>query len=104
MIVNTAAMTNVDACEENKVACDLLNIGVVESFKAYSEENELLLIHISTDFIFDGKKGYYKETDVANPLSYYGEVKINIRRGAEKIFSRILQFLELFVCMGRCLI
>ncbi|CAA0180864.1 putative dTDP-4-dehydrorhamnose reductase [Tenacibaculum maritimum] len=76
VIVNTAAMTNVDACEENKAACDLLNIGVVESLKAYSEENGTHLIHISTDFIFDGKKGYYKETDVANPLSYYGKSKL----------------------------
>ncbi|CAA0169406.1 SDR family oxidoreductase [Tenacibaculum maritimum] len=76
VIVNTAAMTNVDACEENKTACDLLNIGVVESLKAYSEENGTHLIHISTDFIFDGKKGYYKETDLANPLSYYGKSKL----------------------------
>lgn len=76
VIVNTAAMTNVDACEENKQACDLLNIESVKYLKEYSEENNTHLIHLSTDFIFDGKKEFYKETDVPNPLSYYGLSKL----------------------------
>ncbi len=76
VIVNTAAMTNVDACEENKAECDLLNVNVVEFLKEYSELNNTHLVHISTDFIFDGEKGLYKETDVPNPLSYYGLSKL----------------------------
>ena len=76
VIINTAAMTNVDACENNKVACDSLNIDVVEHLKEYSAQNKVHLIHISTDFIFDGKKGIYKETDAPNPLSYYGVSKL----------------------------
>lgn len=76
VIVNTAAMTNVDACETNKEACRELNINVVESLKNYSEKNDTHLIHISTDFIFDGKKGNYTETDTPNPLSYYGWSKL----------------------------
>lgn len=76
VIVNTAAMTNVDICEINKEACDKLNIDVVQYLKNYSEENNAHLIHISTDFIFDGKNGPYKETDKPNPLSYYGLSKL----------------------------
>ncbi|MDO6675818.1 SDR family oxidoreductase [Tenacibaculum sp. 1_MG-2023] len=76
VIVNTAAMTNVDECEINKEACDKLNIDVVQYLKNYSEENNAHLIHISTDFIFDGKNGPYKETDKPNPLSYYGLSKL----------------------------
>lgn len=76
VIVNTAAMTNVDACETNQDACDELNIGVVQYLKNYAEENNTHLIHISTDFIFDGKNGPYKETDVSNPLSHYGVSKL----------------------------
>ncbi len=76
VIVNTAAMTNVDACETNQEACDELNIGVVQYLKNYVEENNSHLIHISTDFIFDGKNGPYKETDVPNPLSHYGISKL----------------------------
>ena len=76
VIVNTAAMTNVDACEDNKAACDILNIDVVRFLKEYSEKTNTHLIHLSTDFIFDGKNGPYKETDAPNPLSYYGMSKL----------------------------
>lgn len=75
-IVNTAAMTLVDDCETNKEACDILNIEVVKWLSEISKEINAHLIHLSTDFIFDGKKGYYKETDIPNPLSYYGLSKL----------------------------
>ena len=75
-IINTAAMTNVDACENNKIACNTLNIDVVKWLAEVSDKINAHLIHLSTDFIFDGKKGYYKETDEANPLSYYGLSKL----------------------------
>lgn len=75
-IINTAAMTQVDDCENNKEACDLLNVSVVKWLAEISDEIKAHLIHISTDFIFDGIKGNYKETDSANPLSYYGLSKL----------------------------
>ncbi|MEE9407660.1 MAG: NAD(P)-dependent oxidoreductase [Polaribacter sp.] len=77
-IINTAAMTQVDDCETNKKDCDILNVEVVKWLTEVSEEINSHLIHISTDFIFDGKKekGYYKETDVPSPLSYYGLSKM----------------------------
>jgi dTDP-4-dehydrorhamnose reductase len=76
IIVNTAAMTNVDACESQKEACDQLNIEVVANLAKLSEELQAHLVHISTDFIFDGAQGYYKETDTPNPLSHYGLSKL----------------------------
>lgn len=76
VIVNTAAMTNVDACEEDKESCGKLNVDVVQYLKNYSKKNNTHLIHISTDFIFDGENGPYKETDKPNPLSYYGWSKL----------------------------
>ena len=75
-IINTAAMTQVDDCENQKEACDLLNITVVKWLSEVSEKLNAHLIHISTDFIFDGIKGNYKETDTPNPLSYYGLSKL----------------------------
>ncbi|MBU3011867.1 dTDP-4-dehydrorhamnose reductase [Polaribacter vadi] len=75
-IINTAAMTQVDACENDKNACDLLNIIVVKWLAEVSLKIKAHLVHLSTDFIFDGKKGYYKETDTPNPLSYYGMSKL----------------------------
>ena len=75
-IINTAAMTQVDDCEGNKEACDLLNVTVVKWLEQVSDEINAHLIHLSTDFIFDGLKGNYKETDTPNPLSYYGFSKL----------------------------
>ena len=75
-IINTAAMTQVDDCEDNKQACDLLNIDVVKWLSEIADEINAHVIHISTDFIFDGVKGNYKETDTPNPISYYGLSKL----------------------------
>ena len=75
-IINTAAMTQVDDCENNKKACNLLNVDVVKWLSEIADEVNAHVIHISTDFIFDGKKGNYKETDTPNPISYYGLSKL----------------------------
>ena len=75
-IINTAAMTNVDACENDKTGCYDLNVNVVEYLITICEEINAHLIHISTDFIFDGTKGNYTEEDIPNPLSYYGKTKL----------------------------
>ena len=75
-IINTAAMTNVDSCETDKECCDKLNVDAVAYLIAAANTAGAHLIHLSTDFIFDGKKGPYKEDDEANPLSYYGHSKL----------------------------
>jgi dTDP-4-dehydrorhamnose reductase len=75
-IVNTAAMTNVDACENDKEGCFDLNVNVVQCLISLSSQVNAHLIHLSTDFIFDGEKGNYTEDDIPNPLSYYGETKL----------------------------
>jgi len=75
-IINTAAMTNVDACENDKESCYDLNVNVVKNLTTICAEIKAHLIHISTDFIFDGKKGNYTEEDIPNPLNYYGETKL----------------------------
>ena len=76
VIIHTAAMTNVDVCEDDKKGCDILNIDVVKNITDIVTELDCHFIHISTDFIFDGENGFYKETDVPNPLSYYGMSKL----------------------------
>lgn len=76
VIIHTAAMTNVDSCETNPQACYALNVDAVASLAALAEEYKIHLIHLSTDFIFDGEKGPYKEEDTANPLSVYGKSKL----------------------------
>jgi len=75
-IIHTAAMTNVDVCEDNKVLCHKLNVDAVQTLVSLCEEYHVQFIHLSTDFIFDGADGPYKEEDAPNPLSYYGESKV----------------------------
>ena len=83
VIINTAAMTNVDQCETEKEACWKLNVTAVENLVNACATNSSFLIHLSTDFVFDGKNGPYKEEDLPNPLSYYAESKLS----AEKILE-----------------
>ena len=74
VVINTAAMTNVDACETKRDECWKLNVNAVENIVdaiCVCSPNTHL-IHLSTDFIFDGEKGSeYVETDKPNPGSYY---------------------------------
>lgn len=89
-VINTAAMTNVDACETDKEACEALNVTAVKNMVEVLEDLSKALnvttaekphfIHLSTDFIFDGKAGPYKENDEPNPLSYYGWSKMESER------------------------
>ncbi|PJB14956.1 MAG: NAD(P)-dependent oxidoreductase [Flavobacteriales bacterium CG_4_9_14_3_um_filter_32_8] len=75
VVINTAAMTNVDACEDQKEQCWNLNVNAIKNLIEASEKHQTHLIHLSTDFVFDGENGPYKEEDKPNPLSYYGQSK-----------------------------
>jgi len=76
VVINTAAITNVDLCEDEKQACDALNVDAVRYLADACEKIDAHLIQISTDFIFDGEDGPYTEQDKPNPLSYYGLSKL----------------------------
>lgn len=71
-VINTAAMTNVDACETDHEACDKLNVDAVRYLVNACNKIDIHLIHISTDFIFDGTHGPLTEKEEPKPLSYYG--------------------------------
>jgi len=76
VIVNCAAMTNVDGCEDNREECWELNVKLVENLTNISKSIDCHLITLSTDYIFDGKEGPYDENHIPNPLSYYGKSKL----------------------------
>ncbi len=87
VVINTAAMTNVDACESKREECWQLNVTAVQNIADVIKEKKLSthLIHLSTDFIFDGNKGSeYVETDIPNPLSYYALSKFE----SEKVLAK----------------
>jgi len=84
IIINTAAMTNVDACEHDPEGCRKLNIEAVATLVELCEEFGIHLIHLSTDFIFDGKEGPYAEDAQPNPLSLYGQSKLDAEHHIER--------------------
>ena len=76
VIVNAAALTNVDACETQRELAWKVNVIGVENLVEVARRINSALIHISTDYVFDGKSGSYKETDRVNPINYYGKTKL----------------------------
>ena len=76
VIINLSAMTDVDGCESNKMLTWHLNCFVPTELAKISSNINAHYIHISTDYVFDGSNGPYKETDQTNPLSTYGASKL----------------------------
>lgn len=75
-IINAAAFTNVDACEREKEVSWKANVSAVENLIAGARLVKAKIIHVSSDYIFDGKNGPYDELQSPNPLSYYGRAKL----------------------------
>eukprot|EP01098_Paradermamoeba_levis_P017306 TRINITY_DN989_c0_g2_i1.p1 TRINITY_DN989_c0_g2~~TRINITY_DN989_c0_g2_i1.p1 ORF type:complete len:300 (-),score=-0.36 TRINITY_DN989_c0_g2_i1:1371-2270(-) len=72
VVIHGAAMTDVDKCEIQKDACWSQNVSAVEYIIDACRSVDAFLVHVSTDFIFDGANGPYDETAEANPISFYG--------------------------------
>lgn len=76
VIINASALTDVDRCEtERKLALEI-NGKALKYITRAAREIDAYLVHISTDYVFDGNKGYYDEDSVPNPINYYGLSKL----------------------------
>lgn len=76
-VIHTAALTNVDYCELNPEECNEVNVQATRYLFAASEQYKAHFQLLSTDFVFNGKTGMYKETDEVNPLSVYAQSKVD---------------------------
>jgi dTDP-4-dehydrorhamnose reductase len=76
VIINCAAMTNVDACETDRELAWKINVSGVEYLAEAAKKQHAMLAHVSSDYVFDGKGGPYSEDDRPEPLSYYGKSKL----------------------------
>ncbi len=76
IVIHTAAITQVDECETNPVACWNTNVTATRFLVSAAESIAARFIYISTDFVFDGLNGPYKETDTPGPVNYYGSSKL----------------------------
>lgn len=89
IVINCAAFTNVDACEACPEKAFAVNADGVKNLALACKKNNSILYHISTDFVFDGKKKEpYCEADTTNPLSVYGKSKLAGEQFVAKILTR----------------
>ena len=85
-IINCAAYTAVDIAEEDETNANLINHLAVKNLAIIAKEQSIKLIHISTDYVFDGKAHMpYTEEDITNPNSVYGKTKLDGERAMIEI-------------------
>ncbi len=85
VVVNLAAMTNVDTCETERQACWSVNADAVEGLARACHRHGSHLVQVSTDFVFRGDAPLYRETDRPDPVNFYAKSKLageNAARGA----------------------
>lgn len=76
VLIHSAALTDVDKCEIDKDLAYQINTEATRMIAEFCRNKNLFLIYISTDYVFDGEKGFYKEDDRTNPINYYGYTKL----------------------------
>lgn len=84
VVVNCAAMTDVDGCEQNRKRCWDVNAQSVACLARECRAGGARIVQISTDFVFDGSDGPYREADRPNPLNYYGKAKLGGENAARE--------------------
>jgi dTDP-4-dehydrorhamnose reductase len=89
IVVHAATLTDVDKCETNKELAWKVNVEGTKNIVEAAKSIDSFLIYISTDYVFSGEKGRYKETDKLDPINYYGLTKLK----AEEIVQTQSEYL-----------
>ena len=76
IIINTVALTNVDKCETEKRIANEINAEAVRHMVRAAAVSKSYLVQVSTDYVYDGAEGMYKETAIPNPINFYGLSKL----------------------------
>lgn len=87
VVVHAATLTDVDKCETDKELAWKINVEGTRNVAEAAKASHAFLVYISTDYVFNGEKGNYKETDTPDPVDYYGLTKLE----AEEIVQEIME-------------
>lgn len=90
VILNPAAYAYVDGCEENPDLCRRINVGGVSNVIKTIQGTKTKFVFFSTDYIFDGENGPYKEEDTPNPINLYGKLKLEMEEYIKSHLDRYL--------------
>ncbi len=89
-IIHAAAYTDVDGCEKDKQWAWRVNVAATRSIVRAARVVNAHLVYVSTDYVFDGEKGMYRETDTPSPVNYYGLTKLvaeELVRSSELLYT-----------------
>ena len=76
VVIHTAALTDVDDCEENMQKATQINVEGTRNLATSAYQIGAKFVYVSTDYVFDGEKGWYTEEDTPAPINVYGETKL----------------------------
>jgi dTDP-4-dehydrorhamnose reductase len=87
--INAAAYTAVDKAESEQEKANSINVIGAKNLAATCKENNTILLHVSTDFVFDGNKNTpYSEEDIPNPTGVYGQTKLDGEKAIQETFDK----------------
>jgi dTDP-4-dehydrorhamnose reductase len=87
VVVHAATLTDVDKCELNQSLAWQVNVEGTKNIAQAAQSTGAFLVYISTDYVFSGEKGSYKETDITEPVNYYGLTKLKAEEQVKTILS-----------------
>ena len=88
VVIHAAVLTDVDKCELNRELAWKINVEGTVNVAQAAKDCGAFLLNISTDYVFDGEKGNYTETDLPSPVSFYGYTKLKSEEAVKKILTK----------------
>ncbi len=96
LVIHAAAITDSGFCEQNNEEAYAVNVDGTKNVAEAAENVKAKLIYLSTGFVFDGKKGLYKEQDIPNPLSYYSKTKLEGEKVLQQFPNQLIFRTDLY--------
>ncbi|RLI97676.1 MAG: SDR family NAD(P)-dependent oxidoreductase, partial [Candidatus Aenigmatarchaeota archaeon] len=76
IVIHMAALGDVNLCEKDKGLAWKVNVDTTKLLAKLTSKHDLVFLYLSTDYVFDGEKGNYREEDIPNPINFYGLTKL----------------------------